>query len=174
MKETIKDLLTRRSCRQYKAQPVEEAVLDQILEAGTYAPTGMGKQSPVIVCIENKDQRDQIAHLNAQIMNSNQDPFYGAPVVLVVFADTNCNTYRDDGNLVIANLLNAAHALGVDSCYIYRAREVFQTEQGKKLMHSWGLSDSYEGIGNVILGYGLPDGIHAPAPRKENYIIKVK
>ena len=111
-----------------------------------------------MVCIENKQVRDLVAQLNAQIMNADIDPFYGAGVVVVVFADTRVNTYRDDGNLVIGNLLNAANALGVDSCYIYRAREVFKTPKGKELMKEWGLSEDYEGIGNVILGYGKPEG----------------
>lgn len=174
MKETIQDLKSRRSCRAYTDQKIEENVLDQILEAGSYAPSGMGKQSAVMVCIENKQVRDLVAQLNAQIVNADIDPFYGAGVVVVVFADTRVNTYRDDGNLVIGNLLNAAHALGVDSCYIYRAREVFKTPKGKELMKEWGLSEDYEGIGNVILGYGKPEGKKEAAPRKENYIIKVR
>lgn len=174
MKETIQDLKTRRSCRAYKPDMIYEEVLDLILEAGTYAPTGMGRQSPVIVCVKDKTTRDQISGLNAQIMGNDTDPFYGAPVVVIVFGDTRINTYRDDANLVIGNLLNAAHALDVDSCYIYRAREVFQTQQGKQLMKEWGLDEAYEGIGNVILGYGLPQGKHEPKARKENYIIKVE
>lgn len=174
MKETLQDLKSRRSCRAYTNQEVDPDILNQILEAGTYAPTGMGRQSPVIVCIENKEVRDLVSQLNAQIINADTDPFYGAGVVVVVFADTRVNTYRDDGNLVIGNILNAAHALGVDSCYIYRAREVFKTPKGKELMKEWGLSEDYEGIGNVILGYGKPEGKKEAAPRKENYIIKVK
>lgn len=174
MKETLQDLKMRRSCRAYKTDSIPEDVLDTILEAGTYAPTGMGKQSPVIVCIKNEKVKEKIAHLNAQIMGVDTDPFYGAPVVVIVFGDTRINTYRDDANLVIGNLLNAAQACQVDSCYIYRAREVFKTEQGKELMKEWGLDESYEGIGNVILGYGLLEGKKEAAPRKENYIIKVE
>ena len=174
MQETLQDLKSRRSCRAYTDQNIPERVLDQILEAGSYAPSGMGRQSAVMVCIENKQARDLVSKLNAQIMNADMDPFYGANVVVVVFADTRINTYRDDGNLVIANLLNAAHAMGIDSCYIYRAREVFKTREGKELMKEWGLSEDYEGIGNVILGYGKPEGKKDAAPRKENYIIKVR
>ncbi|MDO5561110.1 MAG: nitroreductase [Oscillospiraceae bacterium] len=173
MKETLQDLKTRRSCRKYKPDMIKEDELNEILEAGIYAPTGMGAQSPVIAAVTDKETRDTLARLNAQVMGSENDPFYGAPVVLVVLADTSRRTYIDDGNLVICNLLNAAHAIGVDSCYIYRAREVFASEEGKELLDKWGIKGDYEGIGNVILGYGLPEGIKPAAPRKENYIIRI-
>ena len=174
MKETLQDLKTRRSCRKYCPEQIKDEELDAILEAGTYAPTGMGKQSPVIVVVQDKETRDYLSKLNAEIMGADTDPFYGAPTVLIVLADRSRNTCVDDGNLVIGNLLNAAHAVGVDSCYIYRAREVFNSEAGKELLKKWGIEGDYEGIGNVILGYGLPEGIKEPAPRKENYIIRVK
>ena len=106
-------------------------------------------------------------------MGGAMDPFYGAPTVIAVLADRSRPTYIDDGNQVIANLLNAAHAIGVDSCYIYRAREVFSTEEGQTLLEKWGIHGDYEGIGNVILGYGLPEGIKEAAPRKNGYIIRV-
>lgn len=173
MKETLNDLKTRRSCRAYKPVQITDGELDMILEAGTYAPTGMGAQSPVIVAVQDKETRDYLAALNAKVMKSDADPFYGAPTVLVVLADAERRTYRDDGNMVIANLLNAAHALGVDSCYVYRAREVFASEEGQALLKRWGIEGNYEGVGNVILGYGLPEGIKEAAPRKEGYVIRV-
>ena len=173
MKETLNDLKTRRSCRAYKPVQITDGELDMILEAGTYAPTGMGAQSPVIVAVQDKETRDYLAALNAKVMKSDADPFYGAPTVLVVLADAERRTCRDDGNMVIANLLNAAHALGVDSCYVYRAREVFASEEGQALLKRWGIEGNYEGVGNVILGYGLPEGIKEAAPRKEGYVIRV-
>lgn len=173
MRETLQDLKTRRSCRKYKAEQITEEELNLILEAGTYAPTGMGKQSPIMVAVQDKETRDLLSKLNAQVMGADIDPFYGAPTVVVVLADRSRPTHVDDGNMVIGNLLNAAHAVGVDSCYIYRAREVFDSEQGKALLKSWGIEGDYEGIGNVILGYGLPEGKGAAAARKENYIVRV-
>lgn len=173
MKETLQDLKTRRSCRKYRAEQIKREELEQILEAGIYAPTGMGKQSPVIVAVQDKETRDLISKMNAEVMGSDMDPFYGAPTVLIVLADRNIPTHVDDGNLVIGNMLNAAHAIGVDSCYIYRAREVFDTDKGKELLKSWGIEGDYEGIGNVILGYGLPEGKKEAAPRKESYIVRV-
>ena len=173
MNDMIQMLKTRRSCRAYMAQNVEDSVLDAILEAGTYAPTGMGRQSPLIVCVQDKEIRDKISKLNASILQTDTDPFYGAPIVVIVFGDTRVPTYRDDANLVIGNLLNAAHGMGVDSCYIYRAREVFQTSEGQKLMKQWGIDSAYEGVGNVILGYGKPEGKKAAAQRKEDYIRKI-
>ena len=173
MKETLQDLKTRRSCRKYSQEPVSQELLDQILEAGTYAPTGRGRQSPVIVAVQDAKTRDTLSRINAEIMGAQSDPFYGAPVVLVVLADKNVPTYLEDGNMVIGNLLNAAHALGVDSCYIYRARETFRREDGKALLESWGLRGDYEGIGNVVLGHGLPEGFREATPRKEGYIVRV-
>lgn len=139
MKETLMDLKTRRSCRKYKPDQIKEEELLEILEAGTYAPTGMGAQSPVIVAVQDKETRDYLSRLNAKVMGGAMDPFYGAPTVIAVLADRSRPTYIDDGNQVIANLLNAAHAIGVDSCYIYRAREVFSTEEGQALLEKWGI-----------------------------------
>ncbi len=173
MKETLQDLKTRRSCRKYKAEQITKEELEQILEAGTYAPTGMGKQSPIIVAVQDKETRDLVSKMNAEVIGGDMDPFYGAPTVLIVLADRNIPTHVDDGNLVMGNLLNAAHAVGVDSCYIYRAREVFDTEKGKELLRSWGIEGDYEGIGNVILGYGLPEGKKEAALRKDSYIVRV-
>lgn len=173
MKETLQDLKTRRSCRKYKPEQITDAELDAILEAGTYAPTGMGKQSPVIVAVQDQATRDLLSKMNADVMGSNADPFYGAPTVLVVLADRSARTYQADGNMVIGNLLNAAHAIGVDSCYIYRAKEMFESEQGQELLKKWGIAGDYEGIGNVILGYGLPEGKKEAAPRKAGYVVKI-
>lgn len=173
MKETLQDLRTRRSCRKYRPEQISNEELEQILEAGTFAPTGMGKQSPVIVAVQDKETRDLLSKMNAAIMGNDIDPFYGAPTVLIVLAERKIPTHVDDGNLVIGNLLNAAHAIGVDSCYIYRAREMFDLDQGKDLLKKWGIEGDYEGIGNVILGYGLPGGIKEAAPRKDSYIVRV-
>lgn len=173
MNETLNTLKRRRSCRKYLEKQVEAAALELILEAGTYAPTGMNRQAPVIVAVQDKETRDRIARLNAAVMGMDNDPFYGAPTVLVVLADPNVRTYVYDGALVMGNLMNAAHAVGVDSCYIFRAKEVFATEEGKELLRAWGIPDYYEGIGNCILGYGAEGGTRPASPRKDNYIIKV-
>lgn len=173
MNETLNVLKTRRICRKYKPEQITKDELDAILEAGTYAPTGTGAQCPVIVAVQDKATRDYLSRLNAAVLGGGNDPFYGAPTVVVVLADRNRRTFLEDGSLVMANMLNAAHAVGVDSCYIYRAKEVFESEEGKALLKKWGIEGDYVGIGNVILGYGLPEGIKPPAPRKENYIIHV-
>ena len=173
MNETLKTLKERRSCRKYLDKQVDAEAVDLILEAGTYAPTGMNRQAPVIVAVQDKATRDQIAKMNAAMMGVDTDPFYGAPTVLVVLADPNVRTYVYDGSLVMGNLMNAAHAVGVDSCYIFRAREVFATEEGKQMLRSWGIPDYYEGVGNCILGDRAEGGVKEAAPRKENYIVKV-
>lgn len=173
MNETLKTLKQRRSCRRYLPRQVETEVLDAILEAGTYAPTGMNRQAPVIVAVQDPETVKKLSRMNAAVMGADTDPFYGAPTVLVVLADPAVRTYVYDGALVMGNLMNAAWSLGVDSCYIFRAKEVFASHEGKALLRAWGVPDNYEGIGNCILGYRAEGGVKAASPRKENYIIKV-
>ena len=172
MNEILNSLKERRSCRSYKPDMVPQEILDQILEAGTYAPTGMGKQSPIIIAVTDKETRDKLSRLNAAVMGASNDPFYGAPVVLVVLANTAVGTYKYDGSLVMGNLLNAAHALGLGSCWIHRAKEEFESEEGKEILKSLGIKGDWEGIGNCILGYPAADPNPA-APRKADYIYKI-
>lgn len=166
---TLEVIKTRRAIRSYESKVPDKDLLAKVLEAGTYAPTGMGQQSPIIVAVTNKEVRDKLSRMNAQIMGKDTDPFYGAPVVLVVLADKNVPTYLYDGSLVMGNLMNAAHAVGLGSCWIHRAKEVFETEEGKALLKEWGIEGNYEGIGNCIIGYHK-DGLPAAKPRKEGYI----
>ena len=172
MKETMKDLLERRSCRSYRPDPVPEEILDRILEAGTYAPTAMGKQSPIMIAVTDKAVRDRLSAMNAAVMGRTGDPFYGAPAVIIVLADKSIGTYLYDGSLVMGNLLNAAHALGLGSCWIHRAKEEFESDEGKAILRDLGIEGDYEGIGHCILGYPAAPSA-APAPRKENYIYRI-
>jgi nitroreductase len=171
---TLTDLKNRRSIRSYKPDQITDQELDAILEAGTWAPTGMGSQGALIVAVQNKAQIETIQKLNAEVLHDpGAKPFHGAPTVVNVFIDKNKPTPVENGNMVIGNLLNAAQAVGVGSCYIYRARELFQTEEGKALMKQWGVPAGFEAAGHVILGYA--DGpAPKPAERKKDYIIKVK
>ena len=173
MNETLRTLKERRSCRKYTERQVDAEALDRILEAGTYAPTGMNRQAPVIVAVQDPETVKKISKMNAAVMGVDTDPFYGAPTVLVVLADPAVRTYLHDGALVMGNLMNAAHAVGVDSCYIFRAKEVFETEAGKAMLRAWGIPDHFVGIGNCILGYRAEGGVKDAAPRKANYIVKV-
>lgn len=170
--QTLEVLKTRRAIRSYEERIPEKELLDKVLEAGTYAPTGMGAQSPIIVAVTDRQTRDRLAELNAAVMGGDSDPFYGAPAVLVVLADRNVPTYLYDGSLVMGNLMNAAHAVGLGSCWIHRAKEVFDSEEGKALLKEWGIEGDYEGIGNCIIGY--PKG-EAPQPkaRKAGYVYHV-
>ena len=174
MNAVIENMKTRRSIRGYKpdVMPTQE-LIDQVLEAGTYAPTGMGLQSPVIVAVTNKAVRDRLSALNASVLGTNSDPFYGAPVVIVVLAEKSRSTYIYDGSLVMGNLMNAAHAVGLGSCWIHRAKEEFETEWGKSLLHSLGIEEEYEGIGHCALGYVKGDYPQTPA-RKENRVFAIR
>lgn len=174
MNEALQNLLTRRSCRAYKEEQITPEELDVILEAGQYAPTGMGKQSPIIVAIQDPEKLAEVEKLNGAVMgNPDGHPFYGAPTVVVVFADSSSPLGVSDANLVIGNLLNGANAVGVDSCYIWRAKEAFESEEGKALKKAWNIPEQYVGAGNVILGYGKPEGKKEAAPRKEDYVRRV-
>lgn len=174
MNQALNNLLTRRSCRAYEERQIQPGELDAILEAGQYAPTGMGKQSPLIVAIQDADTIRQVERLNgAALGNPDGRPFYGAPTLVVVFGHSDSPLELADANLVIGNLLNAANAVGVDSCYIWRAREAFDTQEGRSLKAAWGIPDSYIGVGNVILGYGKPEGKRAATPRKADYVRRI-
>lgn len=172
MNETINNIKTRRSIKKYKSDIISDEIIDSIIDAGTYAPSGMNKQSAIIVAVKDKETRDKLSKLNAKIMgNESIDPFYGAPVVLVVLADKNVRTYLYDGSLVMSNLMLAAHSLGVGSCWIHRAKEMFELDEGKEILLSLGIDGDYEGIGNCILGYA--DEIKKASPRKDNFIYKI-
>lgn len=172
MNETIKNLVERRSCRKYSSTQIKEDELNSVLKAGEYAPTGMGMQSPIIVVLQNKSIIDKLSKINAKIMGKDEDPFYGAPTVLVVLADKNIGTYIEDGSLVLGNLMNAAYSLGLGSCWIHRAKEEFETDEGKELLKEWNISENYIGIGHCILGY--PEEKSEAKPRKDGYIRFVK
>ena len=167
--ETIK---TRRSIRAYKPDMVEKELIDKVIEAGTYAATGRGNQSPIIIAVTNREVRDKLSKMNGKIMGTDTDPFYGAPTVVIVLADKNMPTCVEDGSLVMGNLMNAAYGLGVGSCWIHRAKEEFESEEGKALLKKWGVEGDYIGVGHCILGYAKDEPKPA-APRKEGYVVRV-
>lgn len=174
MNETLNTLKTRRSVRGFNPKRMpSEKLINEVVMAGEYAPTGKGMQSPRIIVVTNKEIRDRLSKLNAEVMGTSSDPFYGAPVIIIVLADKTRPTYMYDGSLVMGNLMNAAHAVGLGSCWIHRAKEVFHSAEGKALLKGWGIDGDYEGIGHVALGCPLTEP--APAkPRKEDYAVWVK
>ena len=164
-------LKNRRSIRRYKPDQVPEDLLDAVLEAGLYAPTGMNRQNVVMVAVRDKATRDQLSRMNAAVMGTTNDPFYGAPCVIVVLGDANNYPVVENGSLVLGNLMNAAYEAGLGSCWIHRARQMFETEEGKALLRKWGLPDTLIGVGNCILGY--PDEAPEAKPRLPGRIVKV-
>ena len=171
MGETLKVLETRRSCRAYRPELIAEDKLDAIIREGTYAATGMGKQSPVIIAVTNKELRDRISAMNANVMGKSGDfdPFYGAPEILIVLADKSVPTYVYDGSLVLGNMMNAAEDVGVATCWIHRAKEEFESDEGKEILKDLGITGNYEGIGHLAVGYAAAPA-KTPVPRKENYV----
>lgn len=167
----VENVLTeRRSVRSYKAEQIKESELQTVLEAGLYAPSGRNRQCTVMVATQNPEEIALMSRLNAGVMGTDSDPFYGAPTVIVVFADKEVYTHVEDGSLVMGNLLNAAYAEGLGACWIHRARDVFEMPEGKELMKKWGVPENYEGIGNCILGYA-EGGFPEASPRREGRVI---
>ena len=173
MNESIKNMIERRSIRAYKPDMVKKEDIEEIVKAGTYAATGMNRQSPVIIAVTDQETRDKLSAMNAAIMGTDIDPFYGAPVVLIVLADKSRPTYLYDGSLVMGNMMNAAHSLGLGSCWIHRAKEEFESEDGKELLKKWGVEGDYEGIGHCVIGYVEGD-YPETKPRKEDYVYYVE
>lgn len=169
--EALEALYTRRSIRRYKKEQISREELDAVIKAGVCAASGKNGQSAIIVAVQDKQTRDELSRLNAAFLGTKSDPFYGAPTVLVVLADANSPYTVQDGSLVLGNLMNAAKALGLGSCWINRAKETFETEEGKALLEKWGIEGEWTGVGNCILGY--PDEDPAIKPRKENYVYYV-
>lgn len=162
-------ICTRVSTKKFKPDMPDREVIERIVRAGTYAPTGRGLQSPIILAVCDKDMRDKLSRMNAAVAGFDIDPFYGAPVVLAVLADRSVPTYIYDGSVVMENLMLAAHFEGLGSCWIHRAKEEFDSEEGKKILAELGIEGDYEGIGHCVLGY--PDGeARKQQPRKENYV----
>ncbi len=174
MNETLIDIRQRRSCRKYLPEQIKDAELDTVLEAGTWAPTGHGQQSPRMVVVQEAALMKELSALNAQVMGTKNDPLYGAPTAVIVFADATCHTGQADAANVMATLLLAAHAVGLGSCWINRAKEMFELPEGFAIQKKWGLGDNYEGYAIAILGYAAEGGtVATPKPRKADYILKV-
>ena len=172
MNETLKVLKERRSVRKYKAEQIRDEELNAILEAGTRAPSGMGLQSAVMVVVQDPATIAKLSKANAEIQGKpGTDPFYGAPTVVVVLADSSSRNWLQDGSLVMGNLMTAAASLHIGSCWINRAMEYFDTAEGKDLLKQWGLPETYRGVGNCVLGY-VDGDLPAPKPRKDGWIIR--
>lgn len=171
MNEALHNLTSRCSTKKYLSDQVPDVLLDQILNAGLYAATGKNVQHTVMVAIRDKATRDQLSRMNAHVLGADGDPFYNAPCVIVVLGDPERNTCVEDGALVMGNLMNAANALGLGSCWIHRAREMFSCPEGKALLSKWGLPETLIGIGNCILGYS--DGEPVRKPRENGRIVKI-
>ncbi len=175
MNEIIKAMEERRSIRKYKPDMVPKEIIDQIIEAGLYAASGMNKQGVLVVAVTNKELRDRLSAANGKIAGAPDgfDPFYGAPVVLIVLSDKSSPICVYDGTLCMGNLMLAAYSLGIGSCWIHRAKEEFEMDEFKEILKELGIEGEYEGIGHCILGY--VDGEYPQAPdRKENRVFYVE
>lgn len=167
--QTIDILINRRSCKDFTDKVISKEDLDTIIKTGLYAANGKGRQAPVLVTVTDKALRDKLSKMNADVLGVTTDPFYAAPVVVAVLADSEVPTWIEDGSLSLGNMMNAAYAIGIDSCWIHRAREVFDSEEGKALLKEWNIPETIRGVGFCVLGY-KKSPLKEPAPRKENRI----
>lgn len=181
MNKTIENIISRRSVKKYTSQQIPIELVEEVANAGTYAPSGMNLQSAKIIAVTNKELRDKLSKINYKILTGNtptasgyNDPFYGAPVVLVVLAKKSIGTHIYDGSLVMENMMIAANSLGLGSCWIHRAKETFETEEGKQILASLGITEDYVGIGNCILGYAAPEALKTQSPRKKDFVVWAK
>ena len=167
MNEVIKNIKTRHSVRKFKSDSVEKSLIAEITDAGLYAASGMNRQSPIIIAVTNRELRDRLMKMNAAVMGRDgTDPFYGAPVILVVLAKKDTPTHVYDGSLVLGNMMLAAHSLGLSTCWIHRAKEEFESADGKEILKELGIEGDYEGIGHLALGFA--DGEPSSHPINKN------
>lgn len=172
MSDTLNVLLERRSIRAYKPGQISDAELQSVLSAGLAAPSAMNRQPTVLLVVQNKKTIEMLSKLNAAVMGKDIDPFYGAPTVIAVLADRSVPSYKEDGTLVLGNLLNAAKAAGLGSCWINRAREVFEMPEARAILREKGIGDEYIGVGHCILGYA--DGEEPAAPElRDGRVFKI-
>ena len=173
MSDVLEQMKTRRSVKKYKPDMVPQEIIGKVTEAGLYAANGMGRQATIIIQVTNKEMRDRLSRMNAEIMGKDVDPFYNAPVVLIVLADKAAPTYLYDGTLVMENLMLAAHDEGLGSCWIHRAKEEFESKEGKEILESLGIEGDYEGIGHCVIGY-VNGEYPKTSPRRENRVFYVE
>ena len=170
--EVLEIIKKRRSVRSYKQEAVPEELLDAVLEAGTFAPTGMNKQSPVIISVTSEKYRKELSRLNAEVLGKETDPYYGAPAIVLVLANPEIGTFVEDASCVLENMMLAAASLGLGSVWVNRERQIFDSKRGKELLREWGLPERLRGVGSIALGYAAAP-LSEAAKRKENYIVKV-
>lgn len=171
MNEVIKNMMERRSIKKYLPKQIAEAELQDILTAGKYAPSGRDRQPLAFVVVQDEKTRNTLSAMNAEILGVNSDPFYGAPTVVLVLAKADVSTRVEDGAIAIGNMMNAAYSIGVGSCWIHRAREMFESEKGKSLLAKWGIEGEWQGIGCCILGYS--DAPQKLASERRSVIVRV-
>jgi hypothetical protein len=171
MNQILNAMKERRSIRKYKPELPEREKLEQIIEAGLYAASGKGLQSSIIVAVTDKALRDRLMEMNRKIGGWQEgfDPFYGAPAVLIVLADKASANHVYDGSLSMGNMMLAAHALGLGSCWINRAKEEFDSDEGKAILKELGIEGDWEGIGHCVVGYIDGDAPEAK-PRKDGRV----
>lgn len=170
--EALRCILTRRSVRDYEPRQITEEALDAVLQAGLYAPCGQGSQLVYLAAVRDKKVRDQLSAMNQAILGGSSDPYYGAPAIVVVLADPVRYTWVEDGSCALTAMMEAAHAVGLGSCWIHRARQMFDSAEGKALLQQWGLPETLRGVGSLALGYAAKEP-PAPAVRKPGRVVKI-
>lgn len=171
--EILKNIKERRSVRRFKQEQITDEELNTVLEAGTWAPTGMGTQAPFIVAVQNEEQKAVLSKINAEIMGTKSDPYYSAPTHIYVFAPKDNANNVKDGSLILGTMMLAAHSIGLGSCWINRVDKMAEREDIQAMMKEWGLPEGLMGVGSLALGYASAHP-HTVKPRKEDYYRIIK
>ena len=171
--EALEVLKNRRAIRAYKPEQIADEELNAVLEAGTFAPTGAGTQGVRIVAVQSPEDVAAVDALNARVLNSPKaHPYYGAPTILLIFETEDCVTHELDGAAVCTNMLNAAYAVGLGSCWIHRCKQMFELPEGKALLKKWGQPETLSGVASIALGYAACEQ-PVPKPRRDDIIVRV-
>lgn len=167
---TIHTILNRRSIRSYKKEQISNDELETILLAGSAAPSGMNGQSAYAYVIQSEEFMSELVKSVEKATGIGRNPFYDAPTVIIVFADSSKFSPVEDGTLAIENMMLAAYSLGIGSCWIYAVKQFFATEEGRTFKKKLGVPDNQMIIGSVALGY--PDGKHPALKTREHKFYK--
>lgn len=172
MNNLYEAILSRRSVKSFTDEQVPKELLEQVIEAGRYAPSGMNAMAPIFIAVQDPEVIAKLSKMNAQVMGIDGDPFYGAPTVILVLSNRERSTWLEDGSLALGNLQLAAHALGLGSCWIHRCRQMFESEEGQALLKEWGVEGDYAGVGCCILGY-QKDAPKPRVPRRDGQVFYI-
>ena len=183
MNEVIKNILERRSVRNYTDKLVDKATLDELLNVAIWSPNAGNKQRTRIVVSQDQELNTRLGKAqnvvygqfnghkpivlnDEEIAKTSHSGFYNAPTVIYMFAPDNFLFAEPDSYIMAQDICLAATSIGVDSCIISVATDYFIDDFGKDILKKWDIPEGYHISAHVILGYH--EG-NMPAPKDRKY-----